>query len=328
MSEITALKQVARMADEAPKPKTINVTATGKPVDISRGYKVQGPDGVKIPFKPETPLAKAKEWTKNFYAPDKDYKVEKLEKMDNDFGDYYTIEYAANGVKGPKGKASRISFEQRDDGAYHVAWSNTKLEHRGKGIGAGLYRQLFEKAKKEGVPVKSDNVMTQESIAVWERFKELGYPIKKNPVKTMGPGKFMAEDKHGAIYEYDPGPTQSHINSAVKQLKTKDVPPELREAVNTELLAWHESKDPAAGRELMARIERIATKADDQAREKAKAELKGTEGKMTPKEAEVAKKPTRSPGLYLDEESGEYYRILRDGSIHQVEVKDGASTGK
>jgi predicted GNAT family acetyltransferase len=317
MSEISALKRLVGAAD-APKPaaKTLAQTPTGKTVDLSKGYKVKGPDGLTIPFRPDTPLPKAKEWTKNFYGKYKEKEVESLLEQKPDEADKKTTQFR---IEADSPGINWLAFEKDDvNNTYTVRQSQLSQENKGKGIGAGMYRQLFEKAKKEGATVRSDSGMTEASIAVWRRFKELGYPIVEHPMERMPSGankrKGASLDKDAPLFEYDPGPTDSQVNSTARKLRDKEVPKELREALNAEMLAWNETRDPKAGRELMSRLERVATQADENKKE---APVLKTEKDAPPK---PKSKPL--PGLYLDEETGDYYRIGKNGEIAHVDISD------
>jgi hypothetical protein len=165
------------------KPANVVKTAVGREVDISKGYNVRSPDGVKIPFRVDTPLDKAKEWTKNFHNPGK-----------------VAIKDGRIGIEGDEG--SFIDFQQQTDGTRRITMSKTTK--KGTGTGAGLYKALFDDAAKNGQKVVSDTAMSQASVEVWLRFKQMGYPVIEHPRKKMMSGGFEnASSPNRPLFEMD-----------------------------------------------------------------------------------------------------------------------------
>lgn len=341
MSELSALRLIgedlARVA-ERPKPGVPNVlenmsgripkmatTATGKTLDISRGFKVKGPDGTSIPFKYDPKLSaqetldKAREWTKNFYASedrfqftDQGVKVKEgvkpeVDKLQIKFLDEH------------KKQALGWMNYDKDDAGYTIRMSKIVDDAKGKGYGAAMYRSLFEKAKKEGVKVRSDSGMSDESIAVWRRLKQLGYPIKEHPHGQVGGRRFamrtdMPIDKDAPIFEYDPGtkapeskmaPTKepevdsNAVEDALYSLKQYEgVDKDARERLNALALRYSEREDPALGERIIQRVKKI------------------TEGA-------TKRGAGKKPGIYVDDETGETFRV--DGSGNMTKVEKAAS---
>lgn len=261
-------------------PKKANVvkTATGSEVDISRGYNVRGPDGTKIPFNKDTPLEKAKEWTKNFYNPG-----EVDIQLDQSFGNRIALK---------SDEGSFIDFRKKP-GAMQITLS--KVNQKGTGVGAGLYRKLFEHAEKEGSVVYSDKAMSQASIAVWERFKALGYPIQANPRKRMMSGGFEhATDPNQPLFMFDPkkkarSPTKA-VDDPVAEIdknkphtkvagpyavpeemdrkiydsvrRTQGLTPEKREELVAKYLDYKNADDPEAKAQLQSELEAMLPKSE------------------------------------------------------------------
>lgn len=281
MSELSALRMLT-------KPKAA-VTATGKSVDIAKGFKVRAPDGTVIPFKPGTDLEKAKTWTKNFYRKSdefEDIEQAKHATMDGDVlaTDYRMIDKASKS----SGSAENFMDYTVDEKTGTIGVKTSKVGHRykGKGVGAGMYRTLFEKAKKSGAKVQSDAVMSPDAIAIWRRFKELGYPIAekamKEDAKVVGshvPGDtwFVSQGRRGEpLFEYDP----------------------------------LEGKQPAL-------LQKQAGEAPGD------AEIKTSGALVKPQAGE--KRPPPRPGIYLDDETGEYHRIDDKGNISPIQIKDSVA---
>lgn len=185
MSEISAVRNAIRVE------KTLAKTATGMTVDISKGYKVRTPDGTMIPFRPGTDLEKAKEWTKNFHNPG-EIEIQTGQSFGNRIG-----------LKDDE--RSFIDFEQKKNKGEPIYVTMSQVSKKGVGVGAGLYKKLFDNAKRQGVKVYSDKAMSQASVNVWLRFKELGYPIKEAPRKRLMSGGYEnAEAPYKPLFEYDP----------------------------------------------------------------------------------------------------------------------------
>ena len=161
-----------------------------KAIDVSKGFNIKIPKEVgvpiyiadrRIPFKPNTDIEKARTWTKNFLRPSTDF----LDEVEE-----FTIGPGQTAKKGElKFKTNQDAFIHYDitDDAYIIRFTQAGKE-KGTGIGAGMYRTLFEKAAKEGKSVRSDSTMSESSVALWMRFKELGYPIKELPYKKSESG--------------------------------------------------------------------------------------------------------------------------------------------
>jgi GNAT superfamily N-acetyltransferase len=128
---------------------------------------------------------------------------------DSDF-QQFDMKLKEEGAPDAKTGVGSIYYEKDfKSNEYIIRKSRVDQEYRGKGVGAGMYRQLFEQAKKEGFKVRSDSGMSPQSIAIWRRFQELGYPIKEHPHGRV-PGRQyeMRTDKRGTedapLFEYDP----------------------------------------------------------------------------------------------------------------------------
>lgn len=202
---VSALKTIAKGLDDpsAAAKAAKAVTATGRSVDLSKGFKVRGLDGTLIPFRPDTPLEKAKEWTKNFYRKDFDFVLAKADEAKPGATPLSV-------VRDKKDPGNVIQFYDYGH-TYQIQTAKIGEAYRGKGIGAGMYRTLFEKAKSRGVTVTSDSRLTESSFAIWQRFKALGYPIKERPYKKIGDHYELADkdlmktpEEQGGIFEYDP----------------------------------------------------------------------------------------------------------------------------
>jgi predicted GNAT family acetyltransferase len=193
--EKAAARTTPNLADVVPmRPPNVVKTATGKQVDISRGYNVKGPDGLKIPFSVNTPLDKAKVWTKNFYRKENEF----------EFTQTKALNHEGPQMRDKADPNSYINFAQDKD-SYQIKMSFTPASKRGQGVGAGMYRVLFDKAQKEGMKVRSDTAMSQASVDVWLRFKQLGYPIKESPRKKLSNGGYEnAKDPDAPLFEFDP----------------------------------------------------------------------------------------------------------------------------
>jgi hypothetical protein len=194
----------AKATDVIPKkPANVVKTAAGRDVDISRGYNVRGPDGLKIPFNVDTPLEKAKAWTKNFYNPGE---VE-----------FQTGQSFGNRMALKQDAGSFIDYREKE-GAIQITMS--KVTQKGTGVGAGLYRKMFEHAQQKGSKVYSDRAMSQASVDVWQRFIDLGYPIQANPRKKMMSGGYEhATDPKQPLFMFDP----SKIKNGTMEVQTKGV---------------------------------------------------------------------------------------------------------
>lgn len=281
MSEFSALKNAARAQKALAKTAT---TKTGKTVDTSKGFNVRAPDGTVIPFKPGTDLEKAREWTKNFYS--KDFEMDMLSSADED-GELTEQMLLRSKKQAPVERdegtfndfpAELMAMRTADE--YRIRNTHVDPGYRGKGIGAGLYRQLFDIAKKEGRKVVSDSRLSPEAVAVWDRLKELGYPIIAHPkVKKVDRGGTdyirAGADREAdlPVYEYDP---LGHGGSDIK-----------RQAGQTEA----DKKGPKTDMFL-----------EPQAGEKRKESLQKIE-----------------PGLYFDEDSKTYVQVGDDGKIKPVD---------
>jgi predicted GNAT family acetyltransferase len=192
MSEINAIRNAIRAERELIKAEKATVkTSTGKTVDISKGFNVKAPDGTVIPFRPGTDLEKAKTWVKNFYKSDFEHTAE-----NPDMPDVKTM-------RGTENRFSYIEYKAEPD-AYKIQFSFLNRSERGQGIGAGMYRALFEKAKQDGKKVVSDHKMSPNSIAIWQRFKELGYPIKENTEATKMYDGYKLTGDQKPMFEFDP----------------------------------------------------------------------------------------------------------------------------
>lgn len=180
-------------------------------VDVSKGFNIKVPKEValpsyiqnqRIPFKPNTDIEKARTWTKNFLRPAEDF-TDEVQKFTVGPGKFETkgeLKYKANGD-------AFINYDVTDE-AYIIRFTQAGKE-KGTGIGAGMYRTLFEKAQKEGKIVRSDSTMSDSSVALWRRFKELGYPIVEKPYKKSESGgsfgKYVpTEGGDAAIFEFRP----------------------------------------------------------------------------------------------------------------------------
>jgi GNAT superfamily N-acetyltransferase len=184
MSEIGAIKNAIKAEKQLSKAAK-TVTATGRAVDLSKGFNVKGPDGIVIPFRPGTELEKAKTWTKNFYRKDFDVVIaKKPEANGNPKG--WEGDEPWSIIRDKKDPGNMMQFSVLEDGSYQIHTARIGEAYRGQGIGAGMYRTLFEKAKGQGAKVSSDSRLSADSFAVWQRFKALGYPIKERPYVKRG----------------------------------------------------------------------------------------------------------------------------------------------
>jgi hypothetical protein len=262
MSEIGIIRNVLRaeqasktLDDVLPKtpPKTVT-TATGRTIDISRGYNVRGPDGSKIPFKKDTSLDKAKEWTKNFYNPGE---IEETK-----------------GKIGIKGGGGFITYNQTPD-AMRVTMA--QVTEKGTGKGAGLYKKLFESAKRQGMKVQSDTAMSEGSVAVWLRFKELGYNIVEYPRKRMMSGGYEnAKNPSMPLFEFVPTnnapakqAAQPQIDIPIEQLdrevysaSRKGMPAEQREKVHGLYDRYRATDDPKEKADIANEIRTVLPKSE------------------------------------------------------------------
>lgn len=265
MSEIGAIRNAFRMERQAAKVEkaTVNVTATGKVVDISKGFKVKGPDGLTIPFRPETPLSKAREWVKNFYTPESRFTVTPKARVTSEREDSQSFNLEVypekeNASKSPVGHISFVKDYKKKE--FQIKMSRIWDSEKGKGVGAGMYRHLFDLAKKEGFRVRSDSGMSDASIAIWRRFKELGYPVIEHPHgKVPGRNFKMRTDKRPSedapIFELDtskpfPGDPKESIKidpldrEVRDALRGKTGIQELREKITEAYLNYKNAVEP------------------------------------------------------------------------------------
>jgi predicted GNAT family acetyltransferase len=209
MSEINALRNAAKaskvLAKKAPK-------AVGP--DLSKGFNVRGLNDQIIPFKAGTDVEKAKTWVKNFYTKDVEEEILSVTSED-ELKQYEQISF----------KTKKKVMEPRDEGEfemnageilalrtadeYQIRNSYVAEGARGQGIGAGLYRHIFDLAKKDGRKVISDSRLSPEAVAIWERMKQLGYPIHSYAKRidqyngeAIRAGAKREDDL--PLYEYDP----------------------------------------------------------------------------------------------------------------------------
>ncbi len=178
--------------------------------DISRGFNIKLPTSNpyiannKIPFKPGTDIEKAKAWSRNFLRSKDEFKVLAASDDPANFRSFSELVDTKN-------EANKIRFINLED-AYQIRTSEVAKEAKGQGIGAGMYRALFETAEAQGKSVRSDSKLTSDSYAVWKRLKELGYPIKERPHKQIDKNHFELTDKdayktveeQGGIFEFIP----------------------------------------------------------------------------------------------------------------------------
>lgn len=285
--ELVKTEQAAKTFDDVvdKRPPNVVKTATGAKVDISKGYNVRGPDGLKIPFNVNTPLEKAKEWTKNFYRPESDFETVQLKKRIKSLEDptptvtTYSMRDNKNTYMGSKGY-DQITYDvDHATGKYIIRASQIQDKFKGKGIGAGMYRILFNKAIKEGVPVRSDSGMTPASIAVWRRFKELGYPIVEHPMEKMTSGAYKRAGvdlgKDAPLFEFDPSkmkpkvetpvPKPDEADKLIQGLRTqKGIEPELRERILDTYNDYKITEDPDARQELLNSLKNLLPKSENQ----------------------------------------------------------------
>lgn len=209
MSGINALKNAARAAKFT--------TKAGKTVDLSRGFVVNAPDGTKIPFRAGTTPEQAKTWIQNFYR--NDFEMDVLSETEEEGQKLEQMLFRAKN-KAPVNRDEGVFADypaevlvMRQGDEYRIRNTFVDEGYRGKGIAAGMYRALFERAKKEGLKVVSDSRLSPQAVALWERFKELGYPIISYPKAQRG-GKAgdqsdfiragAARDADLPLYEFDP----------------------------------------------------------------------------------------------------------------------------
>ncbi len=231
---------------EPPKPKNIVKTATGDEVDISRGYNVRTPDGLTLPFRVDTPLEKAKQWTKNFHNPG-EVEIQR----DQSFGNRLTLKNDEN---------SFIDWRERADGTRRIVLSKTS--QKGTGVGAGLYKALFDDAAKVGAKVQSDTAMSQGSVDVWLRFKQLGYPVIEHPRKRMMSGGYEnANSPMQPLFELDtskglpgakPKPVEADpVDKAMRDaLKGKTLGYDKRNEITNMWARYQLEEDPVVRKEL------------------------------------------------------------------------------
>lgn len=262
--EKTAARSFEEAANADKKPANVVRTQTGRDVDISRGYNVRGPDGLKIPFSVNTPLDKAKSWTKNFYRKESDF----------EFTETKNFTHEGPVMRDRTDKSTYINYA-KDQNGYQIKMSFTPASKRGQGVGAGMYRVLFEKAQKEGLPVRSDTAMSQASVDVWLRFKQLGYPIKENPRKKMGNGGWEnSKNPDEPLFEFDPAQPvkkdlKPHVeagksgsvpkpddadNLILKLRRQQGVPPEQREQILDVYNEYKVAEDPAQQQQLLEQL--------------------------------------------------------------------------
>lgn len=203
MSIVQALKTISKGTDEVAQAGVKAAAKVRKVPDTSRGFNLRLPDGTVIPFKAGKDLEQAKTWTRNFYRKDFDFvqpKKAKAEDSEPSFGI----------IRDKKDPGNMIRFTDLET-TWQVQTAKVGEAYRGQGIGAGMYRTLFEKAKQKGVTVTSDSRLSESSFAIWQRFKQLGYPIKERPYKKIGSHYELADkdlmkspEEQGGIFEYDP----------------------------------------------------------------------------------------------------------------------------
>lgn len=205
MGELAILKQLVKAKELRPKtleelaPKAIEGAATPgiKPgFDVNKAYTVKTKDGLVVPFNPGTPVEKAKQWTKNYLTPTSQFDFVEMSAMEDSQGAFKT--HRIDHEYGTLMYDEDVSLN-----TYQIAHSKVIPEMKGQGFGASMYRQLFEKAKKEGKKVVSDSIMSDDSRAVWRRLKQLGYPIKELS-KDERDALLKANDKAAPYFEYDP----------------------------------------------------------------------------------------------------------------------------
>lgn len=189
MAEATILRQIFKQSERRQPPTAKAATA----LEHNQAFRIKiKSTGKVIPFRSGTDPERAKEWVRNFYR--NDLASQPHESKPNKF---------RITPKGAKDTDNYLEYDVAEDGSYSVVYSQVSKQNKGKGLGAGMYRQLFDEADKKGVKIHSDSRMSKESIAVWRRLKELGYPISEDfsGVTDMVGGKV---DSTKPLFIYDP----------------------------------------------------------------------------------------------------------------------------
>jgi len=331
MSEFSAIRNAVKATKAAEK-----TTAAAQKVG-TRPYVVKIPDGTTIPFKAGTDVEKAKTWVKNFYSKDFETFVHSSTEEDGQLHELVSIRSKTpKPVERDEGTFSDFPAEvmtERSADQYRIRNTYVDPGYRGQGMGAGLYRQLFDLAKKEGRTVVSDSRLTPEAVAVWERLKELGYPIQSYPkIKTKdgfvragaesGTGEYrVGTDSwdRGAdlpLYEYDPimkerpGTLKPQAGQTAADKKGPKTDMFLEpQASGLEL------EVPGKGKKAIP-VFIAPAGADEEERQRKLAE------EQEPRMLEPLKIKKVEPGLYYDEDSEQYVKVDEDGNVTPVSLDE------